>query len=131
MKTKKKKKLPHDQMKFNLLKRLLRAVFRQLPEYKEVYQMRRCQTQGKKNLYMCDGCRKPFGQKFMAVDHKDPIGGYYKWKLSGRTLSNIVDLVWCDVDNLQLLCKTCHDSKTALERKVNSSHKKEWVKRNS
>lgn len=124
---KKKKQLPADQLKFNLLKRLLRGVFRWLPEYREVYNNNRCTQEGHKNKYMCAGCDAPFIKAHLAVDHIEPVGGYYKWRLSGEPISAIVDLVWCNVNNLQLLCKQCHYEKTTKERKINASHKKIFI----
>lgn len=126
-KKKKKTILPPEQLKFNLLKRLLRGVFRWLPEYKEVYKNNLSTIEGHKNKYMCAGCDQPFIKSNLAVDHIEPVGGYYKWRLSGKPLSDIVDLVWCPVSNLQLLCKSCHNEKTARERKHNSAHKKLFI----
>lgn len=129
IKKKKSKQLPADQLKFNLLKRLLRGVFRWLPEYREVYANNRCKLEGQKNKYICASCNKPFIKMQLAVDHINPVGGYYKWKLTGLPVSAIVDLVWCDVSNLQLLCKQCHKEKTAKERKTHTAHKKLFMSR--
>jgi len=43
------------------------------------------------------------------TDHIVPVGGDGDW-------NEIIENLFCEVDNLQLLCKSCHDVKTKDER---------------
>jgi hypothetical protein len=49
----------------------------------------------------------------MAVDHIDPVvsvnDGFQDW-------NEFIARLWCDKSNLQRVCDTCHDKKTAEER---------------
>jgi len=43
------------------------------------------------------------------TDHIKPIGGHDSW-------DKIIAGMFCESDNLQVLCKECHDAKTKDER---------------
>lgn len=67
------------------------------------------------------GCWKPLnisqgkGKKkktLMFVDHINPAGSLKTYE----DCSTFIKGLFCDLDNLQILCKSCHDVKTALER---------------
>lgn len=61
----------------------------------------------------CEVCQTWVGSTKIAVDHIDPVvsvdDGFNDW-------NEFVDRLWCDKKNLQRICNTCHDSKTAAER---------------
>lgn len=62
--------------------------------------------------YKCAICQKDFTQKEVQVDHKQPVvgpDGFTSW-------DDYVNRMFCEVDNLQVLCKECHGTKTKLER---------------
>lgn len=64
--------------------------------------------------YKCAHCRKLFVQKDVQVDHIDPVVaphvGFEGWDI-------FIDRMFCEKNNLQVLCKTCHSVKTQLEKK--------------
>ena len=64
--------------------------------------------------YKCAHCRNLFVQKDVQVDHiapvVDPRIGFEGWDI-------FIDRMFCEKDNLQVLCKTCHSVKTQLEKK--------------
>lgn len=73
--------------------------------------------------YRCAACNKAVGPtkvikgkrvKNIFVDHIDPVvdpkEGFTDW-------NTYVDRLFCEQDNLQLLCKSCHDKKSERERK--------------
>lgn len=68
--------------------------------------------------YHCAGCGGEFTSKDVQVDHKkpvvDPKQGFKDWDL-------FINNLFCESDNLQVLCTDCHKKKT----------KKETVKRNA
>jgi 5-methylcytosine-specific restriction endonuclease McrA len=62
--------------------------------------------------YECNACHKWFPDKKINVDH---IIGAGSLKCS-NDLPGFVDRLFCEQDNLQVLCETCHDAKTKLEK---------------
>jgi 5-methylcytosine-specific restriction endonuclease McrA len=70
--------------------------------------------------YLCAGCKhcvpaSKDKKKNVFVDHVepivDPIKGFTTW-------DDFVNRLFCESDNLQLLCRACHDKKSAEERKL-------------
>ena len=62
--------------------------------------------------YQCNQCKNWFPDKETAVDHKIPAGSLN----SGDDLKGFVERLFCEEEHLQVLCKTCHDTKTKLEK---------------
>lgn len=66
---------------------------------------------GRKALhYRCAVCGKEFVQSRVQVDHILPIG-------SCKTWDEFIEKLFCEKDNLQVLCKSCHKRKTKKEQK--------------
>ena len=63
--------------------------------------------------YTCAGCKKDYPSSEVQVDHiepvVDPVVGFVSWDV-------YIDRMFCEVHNLQVLCKKCHTKKTKLER---------------
>ena len=51
------------------------------------------------------------------TDHIKPVGGDGDWNA-------VIENLFCETDNLQLLCKACHDAKTKDERALARELKK-------
>jgi 5-methylcytosine-specific restriction endonuclease McrA len=64
--------------------------------------------------YQCAACQNWFAEKGVNVDHKVPAGSLK----SAADLPGFVERLFCEVDNLQVLCSKCHDQKTEYEKKV-------------
>jgi 5-methylcytosine-specific restriction endonuclease McrA len=62
--------------------------------------------------YQCNKCKNWFPDKQIAVDHKVPAGSLN----SGDDLKGFVERLFCEVEDLQVLCTGCHDVKTKLEK---------------
>lgn len=64
--------------------------------------------------YRCAMCSGEFVAKEVQVDHiepvVDPTEGFVSWEA-------YIDRMFCEEENLQVLCKPCHKIKTAEERK--------------
>jgi len=60
--------------------------------------------------YRCNGCGKEFPAKDVQVDHITPIGYDKSW-------DDWINGLFCERENLQVLCKPCHKEKTQLEKK--------------
>lgn len=63
--------------------------------------------------YRCASCKGEFPSSEVQVDHIipviSPVEGFIDW-------NTYIDRLFCDKDNLQVLCTECHDKKTATER---------------
>ena len=64
--------------------------------------------------YRCAECLEPFVARDVQVDHinpvVDPAKGFEDWP-------TYMERLYCEADNLQVLCKPCHKDKTNEERK--------------
>lgn len=85
----------------------------------------------RKGIYLCNGCKQEVtasivvdGKRVKNVfcDHINPVvdpeTGFSGW-------DSFVNNLYCELDNLQLLCKSCHDHKSKTERSIRSNNKKE------
>jgi len=60
--------------------------------------------------YLCAECSLDFPAKEVQVDHIIPIGVEKTW-------DEFIDGLFCEADNLQVLCVPCHKIKTKKEKK--------------
>lgn len=63
--------------------------------------------------YQCNSCKEWFPEKQINVDHIKPAGSLN----CKEDLAGFVERLFCELDNLQVLCESCHDVKTKLEKK--------------
>lgn len=71
----------------------------------------------------CPRCRLMIPTYQMEVDHKNPIVPVDK-SFDEMVFDEVVDNLWCPVDNLTALCGECHDKKTKLENAERRKNKK-------
>ncbi len=62
--------------------------------------------------YLCAVCGNYFSDKEISIDHIKPVGKLNDYE----DLPDFVRNLFCEVDNLQIICKKDHDEKTKLER---------------
>jgi len=62
--------------------------------------------------YQCNVCSKWFPEKKINIDHIIPAGSLR----SANDLPGFVERLFCEVDNLQCICETCHNVKTQKEK---------------
>ena len=65
--------------------------------------------------YQCNSCKKWFAEKNINVDHIQPAGSLN----CAADLPGFVERLFCEIDNLQVLCTNCHDVKTKKEKNGN------------
>lgn len=61
--------------------------------------------------YQCKSCKTWNAEKNINVDHVHPVGTLK----SANDLPFFVENLFCEIDNLQVLCSDCHDAKTKKE----------------
>lgn len=70
--------------------------------------------------YKCNECLLAFPAKDVQVDHIspliDPSKGFTSW-------DEVINNMFCEKENLQVLCKPCHLSKTAVEKQLAKERK--------
>ena len=63
--------------------------------------------------YKCAKCKKLFVAADVQVDHVlpvvDPKVGFIGW-------DSFIDRIFCEIENLQVMCKPCHKVKTEQEK---------------
>lgn len=62
--------------------------------------------------YQCNMCKNWFIEKKINVDHIIPAGSLS----SAKDLPGFIERLFCEVDNLQVLCEKCHDKKTKADK---------------
>jgi 5-methylcytosine-specific restriction endonuclease McrA len=62
--------------------------------------------------YQCNQCKEWFPDKKINVDHIIPAGSLN----CANDLPGFVDRLFCEVNNLQVLCSECHNIKTQKEK---------------
>lgn len=71
--------------------------------------------------YTCAVCKVPHPAKDVQVDHIsaiiDPEVGFVNW-------DTVIDNLFCEADNLQVLCKPCHLIKSSAEKQIAKERKK-------
>ena len=60
--------------------------------------------------FRCNHCGNEFTSTNIEVDHIQPIGYDKSW-------DEFIHKLFCEADNLQVLCKECHKIKTKEEKK--------------
>ena len=62
--------------------------------------------------YQCKECKEWFPDKKINVDHIHPAGSLR----CANDLPGFVERLFCEIDNLQVLCSDCHNVKTQNEK---------------
>lgn len=70
----------------------------------------------------CDNCGIIEAAYAMEVDHKLPVVPV-DTPFENMGWDEFIERLWCDIDNLQVLCETCHDVKSSAENKLRKAHK--------
>ena len=108
---------------------LVVAAVRKSFTYSLEYNVIKCQSKtdevgpkGGKRL-KCNICQESFGERDIKVDHIEPIVPLHKSQRE-MTLQEFYERCFCKLDNLQVLCKECHDKKSKQESKQRSDFRK-------
>lgn len=103
----------------------IRRLFARSEKVKHVRKCATCKTvkgpRGGK-MYKCAMCHKCYPAKQTQVDHIDEVVPLNK-TLNDMDYNELIERLDCDISNLQLLCKTCHNKKTQEENKIRRKNK--------
>lgn len=69
--------------------------------------------------FKCAKCKKDWPAKQVNVDHITPAVG----KEGFTSWDSFIDGLFCEKENLQVLCKLCHDKKSKSEREARRKKK--------
>ena len=69
----------------------------------------------------CASCNEIHPETTCAVDHINPVinpsTGFTTW-------DDVIERLFCELDNLQVLCKPCHDKKTQEEKDIDKERRR-------
>ena len=106
---------------FSFIRGALRQAAKRYPVKYKVLDSVKTPVKGERHRfeYQCAACDGMFKRVDVEVDHITPAGSLKDYD----DLPSFVRLLFCEEDNLQVLCKPCHKEKTNRER-VRSKGKK-------
>jgi 5-methylcytosine-specific restriction endonuclease McrA len=73
--------------------------------------------------YRCVKCKKDFGVTGVQVDHIEPVIPVDR-PAKEMSWDEIISRLFCDPENLQVLCKACHKRKSSRENKDRKAYRK-------
>ena len=74
--------------------------------------------------YICAVCGKAYSRKDVQVDHVDPVVPV-NIATTDMSWSEIIPRIYCSPDNLQVLCRGCHQKKSIEENKIRREIRKQ------
>jgi len=100
-----------------IVREVLFAGRREIPKYNKDG------TRAKKDSvqYQCNCCKEWVGSTYVAVDHIEPVIdndiGFQDW-------NTFITRLFCEKDNLQILCDPCHTAKSNQEKAIAKERRK-------
>ena len=73
-----------------------------------------------RNQYLCASCKLLFTRKEVQIDHIDPVTPTTGWV----SLDSFVERLKVPIDKLQIICKTCHKTKSGGENETRRTSKR-------
>lgn len=99
-----------EKHKFNFVKNALR-----IATYKWAYfSIAMARQRLERGLYQCESCKGSFGPKEINRDHIEPVipvTGWTNW-------TDYIDRLFVNSQGIQILCLTCHETKTMTENQM-------------
>lgn len=124
------KKKPYKWVEQAVVIAALRKTFRRYPPYKLVRD--RCKREWFKTCkngnkarrvsFQCEWCKEVVVNKEFVVDHIDPV---VDPRVGFVDINTYVRRLFCDIKNLQGLCKPCHKGKIKDETAIRKQTRKE------
>jgi 5-methylcytosine-specific restriction endonuclease McrA len=73
-----------------------------------------------RNQYLCASCKLIFTRKEVQIDHIEPVTPITGWD----SLDSFVTRLKVPIDKLQIICKTCHKTKSGAENETRRTSKR-------
>ncbi len=73
-----------------------------------------------RGAYECASCKNVFSNSAINIDHREPVVDVHK---GYQNLDEFATRLFCDDNNLQILCKDCHLTKTLEENRLREETK--------
>ncbi len=70
----------------------------------------------------CNSCKELHPTYLCEVDHISPVIKFDEKSIE-LDANTLIDRIWCEEHNLQVLCESCHDEKTAIETRARKAHR--------
>lgn len=109
---------------WNFLTNNIRGIYRKWPPKYEARKRAQIPYEGpdkrRKWSYQCADCGGLFKGTEINVDHIQDCGKSTSWE----SLASWMELLFCEVDGLQVLCKPCHRKKTNASLRVKDAQSK-------
>lgn len=101
---------------FNFIRGALRKAATRYPVKHQVLDDAKVFVEGQRHRfeYPCAECGGMFKRVDVEVDHIKPAGSLKEYE----DLPEFTRTLFCEADNMQVLCKPCHHVKTQAERKA-------------
>lgn len=77
-----------------------------------------------KHWRRCNVCKQPEAKSNCVVDHISPVIPV-NTTFADMSLDEAANRMWSEKSNLQCICETCHDKKSASEREERKRYKKQ------
>jgi 5-methylcytosine-specific restriction endonuclease McrA len=81
-----------------------------------------------KKWVVCAICEQKVPEYLVQVDHISPVVPLDQ-SLEEIGIASLVDNIWCEEENLQVLCVDCHNFKSKAENAIRREHKKKKPKK--
>lgn len=76
-----------------------------------------------KKWILCQECKVPTPEYLAQADHFHPVIPV-NTSLDKMSIDDLVNNIWCDIKDLNILCSLCHNKKTSVENKLRRENKK-------
>ncbi len=111
-----------DKPLFN--KSRLRGYIRREWMYSKLRQQALAAARLERGVYKCNKCEKTFGPKEIEVDHKVKVTPSQGLN-TGKDWGILIDrMLYCGIEGIDVMCKSCHSEKTKEEIIINNIKKR-------
>lgn len=106
--------------RFNYVKNALRIATYKWPYFSMAMTRQRLE----RGLYQCESCKGSFGPKEINRDHIEPVVAVTGWS----NWEDYIKRLFVKSDGIQILCITCHETKTMTENQMRVKNGQKAIK---
>lgn len=109
-----------EKHRFNYVKNALRIATYKWPYFSMAMTRQRLE----RGLYQCESCKGSFGPKEINRDHIEPVVAVTGW----TNWEEYIKRLFVKSDGIQILCITCHETKTMTENQMRLKNGQKAIK---